>query len=782
MLAAVLSLLLLLSGVAVAQAAVGEATLYGAPAAGPYGADATGSEGDVWVIAGHTGTEAILERFASDGTESEEPVKVAIPSGDEPVSIAPGPEGTMWLALRGTEPEVGKASAAGGTLTDVELLPAGNEPTQIATDPAGDLYVAEKGAGEPQVAVLKSGGAHKLEPVKVLAAGSEPAALAVTAEGEVWLSDDSSTEPAVWLIGAAGEEKIHHVLAAGERPGAIALGQGGTAWFVQEGTEPGIGSITTTEAVAIHHTGLEPGESPKGIVAAPDGNTWFAVEHALAPTVARIDPEGTIERFTSGLAGVHSFGPTIAVGADKRLWLGVEGETGEWQLAAVTVLEPEASIETPPAPKVPVATGSLTVGPAVVFAAAHASCSGVAFSEGTVITQWLLDGSPITGATSATYTPPRAEDGHQLSCSKTATGTNGRSTTVTSPARPVHEQPAQPSWPIGPAAQHCSSPVCMQDGSGMGETVQSYREGSAWWASRQVRCVSAPWTSIVGDSAQPTVRALAEAGSITIAVQRMTASGPVTVAGQTFEGLGAARDELDGSAPGGPFAGDVAIPLGAHAFAPRELWSTVFPAAAGKPDWLAPGGGLALYDVGSPAGAARSLQLIYTLTAADRGAHLRCAVTASDGPAGAPTLASYLTREAPVSTSAACIPRRVSVGGPQPTVLLDGNTACLSAVAGPPAPATGLQALAVRSGRLAVVVVCGVHGGCGGRLALAGSHGTLAQSRPLRVRPGTSRLIRLTLDASQARSVSRAGRAGLPARLTLGGAGTLAQVRLIAVR
>jgi hypothetical protein len=157
-------------------------------------------------------------------------------------------------------------------------------------------------------------------------------------------------------------------------------------------------------------------------------------------------------------------------------------------------------------------------------------------------------------------------------------------------------------------------------------------------------------------------------------------------------------------------------------------------------------------------------------------------VTAADGPAGAPTVASYVTREAPVSTSAACIPRRVSVGGPQPTVLLDGNTACLSALPGPPAPATGLQALAVRSGRLAVAVVCGVHGGCGGRLALAGSRGTLVQSRPLRVRPGTARLIRLTLSASQARSVSRAGRAGLPVRLTLGGAGTLAQVRLVAVR
>lgn len=776
MLAAVLSLLLLLSGVAVAQASVGEATLYGTPTAGPFsGADAAGSEGDVWVIAGHSGTEAVLERFASDGTESKEPVNVTIPSGDEPVSIAPGPEGTMWLALAGTEPEVGKASAAGGPLTDVEMLPAGNEPTQIATDAAGDLYVAETGE-HPQIG-------KRLEPAGTLTefaplAGDEPIALALTGTGAVWVSD--MTLPGVRLV-AEGKEVFSETLT--EAPRSLAV-QGESVWFGVGGLAPAIDRLTEAHVPLESVTaGLETGDEPRAISTAPDGNVWFAVEHAGAPALGRITPSGAIRKFP--LAGVHSFGPTIAVGADKRIWIAVEGETNEWQLAAVTVLEPEKEPPTEPTPlppKVPVAAGSLTVGPAVVFAAAHATCSGVVFSEGTVTTQWLLDGSPIAGATSATYTPPRAEDGHLLSCSETATGTNGRSTTVTSPAQTVHEQPAQPSWPIGPAAQHCSSPVCMQDGSGMGETVQSYREGSAWWASRQVRCVSAPWTSIVGDSAQPAVRAFAEAHSITIAIQRMTASGPVTVAAQTLEGLGAARDELDGSVAGDPFAGDVAIPLGAHLFAPRELWSTAFAAATGRADWLAPGGGLVLYDVSSAAGAARSLQLIYTLSAADRGAHLRCAVTASDGPAGASTISSYFTREAPISTSAACTPRRVSVGGPQPTVLLDGNTACLAAVAGPPAPATGLQALAVRSGRLAVAVVCGVHGGCGGRLALAGAHGTIAQSGPLHVHPGTDRLIRLALSASQARRVARAGRAGLPVRLTLGTAGTLAQVSLIAVR
>jgi streptogramin lyase len=534
-LAAVLSLLLLVSGTAVAQAAVGQATLYGTPSAGPYGADATGPEGDVWVIAGHTGTEAVLERFAADGTESEEPVKVTIPSGDVPVSIAPGPEGTMWLALQGTPTgEILQVERTGAVKAEA-TLPTENEPTQIATDPSGDLYVAEKGKS-PQIG-------KRLEPAGALTefatlTGDEPVALAPTGTGDVWVSD--ATLPGVRLV-AEGKEAFSETLP--EAPRSLTV-QGESVWFGVGGLTPAIDRLTEAHVPLESFTeGLETGDEPRAISAAPDGNVWFAVEHPGAPALGRITPSGAISKFP--LASVRSFGLTIAVGADKRLWLGVEGETAEWQLAAVTVLEPgkEPPTEpTPPAPKGPVASGSLGVGPAVVFAAGHATCSGVSFWEGTVTTHWLLDGSPIAGATGTTYTPPRAEDGHGLSCSQTATGTDGRSTTVTSPPRTVHEQPAQPAWPIGPAAQHCSSPVCMQDGSGMGETVQSYREGSAWWASRQVRCVSAPWTSIVGDSTQSTIRSFAEARSITIAVQRMTATGPVTVAGQTFEGLGAARD------------------------------------------------------------------------------------------------------------------------------------------------------------------------------------------------------------------------------------------------
>lgn len=770
---ALAALCILLAAAPAADAAAGEVSLYASAFAARLGADATGAEGDVWVIAGHSSEEATIERFAEDGAEAA-PVEVMIPAGDEPVSIAPGLEGKMWLALKGPAPEVGQV-APGGVLEEVEAMPPNDEPTQIASGEGGELFVAEAGES-PQVARRVATG--KLGTLFALLAGEEPVALAPAGGGQVWASVRGGAEPGVRLLGPEKEELAFHQT-LGQAPVSLAV-QGGATWFGQPG--PSVDELSATIPLTPYEEHLEAGDLVGAIVGAPDGNLWFAIESAGAPAIGRITPTGTITTYPVTLAGIEAFGPTIAVGADKRLWTPVKVEAGVWRMAAVTVLEPEAhSHEEPqPGPQPPTATGSLIVGPTVVFAAAHATCSGLTWSTGTVATQWLLDGSPIAGATAASYTPLRAEDGHSLSCRQTATAPDGLTAMQTSPAVIVHEQPPQPSWPIGPAAQHCASPVCMQDGSGMGTTAQSYREGSAWLASHQVRCLSAPWTSLAGDSSQPAIRALAEAQTVTVSIQRMTASGPVNVASQTLEGLGSPRDALDGPAAS-PFPGTVAVSSGAHPFAAGELWTTSFPAATGRPDWIVPGGTLALYDVSASAAAARSFQLVYTLQAADRGERLRCQVTAFDGPASTLTTASYTTGDYAVAASPACAPRRVALGGPQPTLVLDGDVACLSTSPGPPAPAAGLQAIAVRSGRLALSLVCAVRGGCDGPLALLGAGGTLARSARLRVRPGTSRLLDLSLAPAARRRLRAAPRTGLPVRVVLGAAGTLAKVRLIAV-
>jgi hypothetical protein len=434
----------------------------------------------------------------------------------------------------------------------------------------------------------------------------------------------------------------------------------------------------------------------------------------------------------------------------------------------------EASL--PPAPSPPTATGTLTVSPGVVFSAAKAVCGGLTWSTTTVATQWLLDGAPITGATAAALTAPRALDGHQLSCRQTASA-GGLSASLTSAARTIHEQPADPAWPISPAVDQCATAVCMQEGSAPAATGESYPQSGAWWATRQVRCVSAPWTSAVGDSALPAVRAFAEAHTVTLSLQRVTAAGAVTVATQQLGDLTTARDGLDGA--GSPFAGAIVSSFGAQAFAAHELWTGRYPGATGHPDWFAPGGGLITY-----APSTRSFQLTYSLSTADLGSRLRCLAGAEDGPAGASTVSSFTSPEYAVAGSARCGPSRLAPRhAPQPAVVEIGDPRCLPAASSLPAIGAGLQGIAVKGNVLAVSLSCGLAGGCNGTLTLSSSRPLATAS--LRLTRGHSRLLRLHLSSAGRSELRAAGSDGLAAAMRLsvrGHARPLVSLRLLATR
>ncbi len=333
----------------------------------------------------------------------------------------------------------------------------------------------------------------------------------------------------------------------------------------------------------------------------------------------------------------------------------------------------------------------------------------------------------------------------------------------------VHEQPPQPSWPISAAALHCASAVCMQQGAGPGAVGQAYPQNGAWWGSEQVRCVSAPWTSAVGSSAQPAVRALAEAHTVRISLQRESGGGFVTIAAEQVTGLGSAGDQLDGGST--PFAGAIVVPFGSQSFAARELWSTRFPAAVGKPDWFAAGGGIVTYGVAGAPGAARSFQLTYTLAAADLGARLRCVAGADDGPAGAPTSASFTSPEYGVSSDARCGPRRLGASNvPQPAIVVAGDLRCLPAPSSLAALGTSPREVAVKSGRAAFALACALHG-CRGKLSLTAVLGhkrrTVLGRAAAHVAGGSERLISLKLGSRGRRALRGAGAGGLAASLQL---------------
>jgi hypothetical protein len=348
----------------------------------------------------------------------------------------------------------------------------------------------------------------------------------------------------------------------------------------------------------------------------------------------------------------------------------------------------------------------------------------------------------------------------------------------------VHEQPPQPSWPISPAALHCSSAVCMQQGAGPGAVGQAYQQEGAWWGSQQVRCASAPWTSAVGSSAQPAVRALAEAHAVRITLQRISGGGVVTLASQELGNLGAPRDELDGSPT--PFAGTIVAPFGAQPFAAGELWSTRFPGAAGRPNWFGAGGGLLVYGVTGAPGAARSFQLTYTLSAADLGSRLRCVAGADDGPVSAPTTASFASNEYAVAGAAACGPRRLGAASlPQPALIVAGEPRCIPAPSSLASLGTTPREVAVKGARAALALSCNLHGGCRGKLALTavlGGKRTALGRAAARVGGGAVRVISLKLNGRGKRALKAASTRGLAASVQLESrrhTSRLASVRLL---
>jgi hypothetical protein len=428
----------------------------------------------------------------------------------------------------------------------------------------------------------------------------------------------------------------------------------------------------------------------------------------------------------------------------------------------------EARFEWRVTPHGPTAPGPPTVSPGVLFSAARATCNSAGWSGGAVVTQWLLDGAPIAGAGAGTFVPPRSDDGHSLSCRQIATA-NGVSSTLTSATRTIHEQPPQPTWPISAASLHCSSAVCMQQGAAPGAVGQAYQQEGSWWGSQQVRCVSAPWTSSVGSSATAAVRALAEAHAVRISLQRVSAAGVVTVASAETGELAAARDLLDGSPS--PFGGAIVVPFGTQPFAAGELWTTLYPGAAGHPNWFVPGGGILTYGVAGAAGAARSFQLTYTLTSADLGAHLRCVAGADDGPAASPTTATSASPEYAVASTAVCGPRRLGGGSlPEPAIVIAGEPRCVPAPSSLSALGSASRQVAVRGSEAAIALVCGLHGGCRGNLALTavvGGRRTTIAHAPAHVANGAQKVLTLKLSSRAVRAVRAAGSGGLAASVQL---------------
>jgi streptogramin lyase len=385
--------------------------------------------------------------------------EIPLPSGVNAESIAAGPEGDMWFT-EVPSTAIGRVTP-GGAITEFPGLKS--EAYEIALGPEGDLWFTEPGART--IGRITAAGA-----ITEFSEGlnEHPFGIARGPEGNMWFT----TPHSVGRITPAGQITEFKKGLFGN-PGSITAGADGNLWFTVESTEePAIGRVTPAGAITefpIEHTwinpieitqaadgavaftasGENPGEEfeyliglvepsgamyftdleavPAGIATGPEGDLWFAGEgdepgksSAIGRVAGDVKPEELPDEhahdFTSGLA--EELEPeAIAPGPEGSMWLTNRGRSPA--IRWIGTGAPAAAKESPLVSGPGEVGGTLTCENAVWnnWAAQQPSLSAFGFDGYT----WLLEGSPIPGQTSQSFSPTAADAGHSVSCSIRAT-------------------------------------------------------------------------------------------------------------------------------------------------------------------------------------------------------------------------------------------------------------------------------------------------------------------------------------------------------------------------
>jgi virginiamycin B lyase len=402
-------------GVGVAGAApLGTITEFPAPGSNNAQVRA-GADGSLWF----TDRAGKIGRITTDGTITE--FNGGMNAGGMPFSIAMGPDGNMWFTDAGTTPAIGMIDPTTQVITEFSSgLNPGSQPAGIASGPDGNLWFTDRGT-TGAVGTIDPATHAISEYTNGLAAGSKPQqGIAAGPDGNLWFTVQPTAVKAIGVI----DPTTHAItefsagLSPGSLPGAaIAAGTDGNLWFVDNGTTQAIGTIDpTTHAIAEFATGT--GTSLGRLAVGPDGKIWFA-DKGTAPAVATMDPTThAIARYLSGL--VAGSGPSgITTGSDGNVWFTDQGTASARGMGRAGTGAPAASVT---APEVG-GTGGVNVAQTCggdtwsSWAGQQPSRSAFGFDG----YRWLLDGSPIAGATGTSYTPSAAQAGRQLSCEVTAT-------------------------------------------------------------------------------------------------------------------------------------------------------------------------------------------------------------------------------------------------------------------------------------------------------------------------------------------------------------------------
>jgi streptogramin lyase len=141
-------------------------------------------------------------------------------------------------------------------------------------------------------------------------------------DGKLWFTGDASNvfgplSPGDGLIGEVSGKLLYG------NPKGITRGPDGNLWIAESAAAGAIARVNPDGSVTEFNTGLT--GSPWDITTGPDGNLWFVTQSPAG--VGRITPAGAITQFSAGLS-TGSLPTAIAAGADGNLWFTESADPG----------------------------------------------------------------------------------------------------------------------------------------------------------------------------------------------------------------------------------------------------------------------------------------------------------------------------------------------------------------------------------------------------------------------------------------------------------------------
>ena len=396
--------------------------------------DTTSAVGDVLPLVGSSGDLSLLWRqTTNNGLEWRVYSSRRLPDGswDAPATVSGSGENAG--APRGGVDQSGNVTAVflastesppyASTVTAATMSASGVWSSEVALSSAypGSSPITD----DPVVSVGSDGSAVALWPIwsgSVLQAAHRAA-------GGSWGSVETVSSP-----GVDGQGRSSSVVMSSDGAVEAAFttpqpGLGGTE--VQEAHRSAFGSWSAPTDVASSAIGPQIALGSGGDVVVG----YTAVSFASSRPAARIQrsavwgPASALGTFFEGATAVKlaagSAGAILTWQQGDRVYASVQQGGGSW--SATQDLDAIANTEAP----------TVSAAPAAGQEATCASGAWVGYPSPTLSYQWFIDGAPINGATSATYTPSASDGGSNLICRVAATNALASTSIDSGPSSPV---------------------------------------------------------------------------------------------------------------------------------------------------------------------------------------------------------------------------------------------------------------------------------------------------------------------------------------------------------